>query len=1139
MTHRLPFALLLFLCAFPVRAQGPVSPPPPAKDPPKPALEDLKLPPGAVLVLVERLKDALNPKAVLLSVEQYRAMVEKLRLAEAGNREPLRAPHSCKLTGKLEGDHLQLKADFAFVTQEPRTRVLLGFKGAYLTEEGILNEGLAPVDFREDGFVVEVAEPGSHRLSLPLQIPVGLKRATAPGGGAERAVDTTLPGAAVTTLSLELPAGVKELRWNDTLEKRPAGNRWELVLGKAKSLTMAWREPVVAPGSGPLTTVDTQVTVKLDEVQAAITAEMTLEDLRSQTRDWHLILPPGVRAEVRSPGGLPAELQRAEGKGFTHLVRLPEPSAERVVVAVQLVQPLPPPGGKLTVGPFLVQGAYRQQAAIRVQALPGAPRNERLVFHPHDDVFRKDPTSKSALDAAVFQFWNGPGTAKGKDHRGWLDIEWKVLPGRTEVRLDQMLDLVGTGEGRYLELTLGIQGKTEGRAADGLEIQLPLPSYDGLRAVAGLGGSFLAGGHPWSGWQLFIPDPNPRARPVEFTIRNDGQGVEAGPPDGNNRLRPTFPKGFKDEFQLVLQGRYEVPRGARRIVVELPQVLAALVRAGKTHVRTPDREEILIGPLGREEPVAERHGWASTWDRQPKSVAFAWRPYRPEVPVRSVVDVTLYGSLARVRQELSWKLPLPAKGETKTAPSKLRIPDAMGTVRVADGGTLLGNQPEKGLAWILRDGEGSVVLEFDLPLPWHGRNQVDKEVDWPVPLIWPAEATRKEVHLRLWCEGGRRLPRLGPSEGDWQERGIETLPGKSSLPALVLNGFGDDLALRLRWHSAQEQPLPILVAEKALLQVVLNEEGDQDYRVRFLVRKVRSRELDVVLPGGARGLQGIFLGDKRVPWEPGPGEPDRIRFRLDPEAIGAPTVLEFRYKASHAEVDQAGWGGHLLHPPRFLGRVFVHLPRWQIATPAGTLALATGPRVQPLMRWGFQGWLLGPEPALQGEELEIWLHGTNGQGTHASPGIFTPNLVAAQPTLEPLHLLLISRQAWLSACSGLLLVLGLLLGCLRLPGVLFWILTVGAAACLLLAAAYRPHWLPYALLGCQPGLLVLILVLAGQWLLQENYRRQVIFLPGFTRLKTGSSLVRPTGPVPGRETSTIDAPASAGSPGPGSASSRS
>ena len=53
-------------------------------------------------------------------------------------------------------------------------------------------------------------------------------------------------------------------------------------------------------------------------------------------------------------------------------------------------------------------------------------------------------------------------------------------------------------------------------------------------------------------------------------------------------------------------------------------------------------------------------------------------------------------------------------------------------------------------------------------------------------------------------------------------------------------------------------------------------------------------------------------------------------------------------------------------------------------------------------------------------------------------------------------------------------------------------------------------------------ILVLAAILLLQWLLHQRYRRQMLFMPGFTRMRKGSSISQREAPV-GRETSTIDA----------------
>src|SRR5262249_60760641 len=79
-----------------------------------------------------------------------------------------------------------------------------------------------------------------------------------------------------------------------------------------------------------------------------------------------------------------------------------------------------------------------------------------------------------------------------------------------------------------------------------------------------------------------------------------------------------------------------------------------------------------------------------------------------------------------------------------------------------------------------------------------------------------------------------------------------------------------------------------------------------------------------------------------------------------------------------------------------------------------------------------------------------------------------------------------------------------------------------------------PAVLPALLYGCEPGAVVLLAVVGVQWLLHQRYRRQVVFMPGFSRVKSGSSLVRGGSSsnrkreLP-REPSTIDEPPQRGS----------
>ena len=52
-------------------------------------------------------------------------------------------------------------------------------------------------------------------------------------------------------------------------------------------------------------------------------------------------------------------------------------------------------------------------------------------------------------------------------------------------------------------------------------------------------------------------------------------------------------------------------------------------------------------------------------------------------------------------------------------------------------------------------------------------------------------------------------------------------------------------------------------------------------------------------------------------------------------------------------------------------------------------------------------------------------------------------------------------------------------------------------------------------------------------MLHQRYKRQLVFMPGFTRVKPGSSLLRGSSVKRNREPSTIDAPSAAEKSNPG------
>src|SRR5260370_19409467 len=124
----------------------------------------------------------------------------------------------------------------------------------------------------------------------------------------------------------------------------------------------------------------------------------------------------------------------------------------------------------------------------------------------------------------------------------------------------------------------------------------------------------------------------------------------------------------------------------------------------------------------------------------------------------------------------------------------------------------------------------------------------------------------------------------------------------------------------------------------------------------------------------------------------------------------------------------------VFQPPVFDSAVFVARIRWQIALPAGVVAI--GRMSGPLdYRWEIRNWLLTPEPAVSQEDLQRWSKGSDGTRP------FTLAFAGGKASLEPMRIWHIPRQVWFLVCSGLVLAVGLVFGLSRLR-LIFWAMVV-------------------------------------------------------------------------------------------------
>src|SRR4029077_12480581 len=133
------------------------------------AVEELKFPPGTVIVVRDSREGLGKVDAVVLSPEQYRTLLEAgEQLAKLQNPSKPQPPSVCRLSGKVErrgaNDVVRLHAAFEFVSPAGRTVYFLGFRDAATLAAALEGKGLPALEDAADGFRFAIDSPGSHRV---------------------------------------------------------------------------------------------------------------------------------------------------------------------------------------------------------------------------------------------------------------------------------------------------------------------------------------------------------------------------------------------------------------------------------------------------------------------------------------------------------------------------------------------------------------------------------------------------------------------------------------------------------------------------------------------------------------------------------------------------------------------------------------------------------------------------------------------------------------------------------------------------------------------------------------------------------------------------------------------------------------
>src|SRR5262249_44113326 len=130
----------------------------------------------------------------------------------------------------------------------------------------------------------------------------------------------------------------------------------------------------------------------------------------------------------------------------------------------------------------------------------------------------------------------------------------------------------------------------------------------------------------------------------------------------------------------------------------------------------------------------------TTWrpERFPARLELAWRPYRPELPVQALTDVTVAGRQVMVSQRLQFQFAQPVPRSVS-----LVIPAALAErLRVTEGGTLQPNNVVQ-LTTAPTGRDHTLTLVYSFPLPEKPPGNEDQKGDggppgvrrFPVPLV--------------------------------------------------------------------------------------------------------------------------------------------------------------------------------------------------------------------------------------------------------------------------------------------------------------------------------------------------------------------------------------------------------------------
>ena len=958
-------------------ASNPINSGQPEKKPASVTLEALKLPARAVLVLYEEAKDALQllPKLIVMTPQEYQRIQDQLEQLRSQIRaDKPESPSVCKLRGRVDGDLVRLQAQFEFHTELPRATVRLGCQKAWPLSAKM--DGKTPwLRQTEDGLVLTAETPGKHEAIIDLLVPVVSRRGIA--RGPERSLDLDLPRAAITSLErLELPAGVTEVRLgNRSLKPRKQENKTELLEnvlagpGPVDRLDLTWQPPRQggATVAAPVFAVSERIIVRVNDAEIWTEAEITLRVLRGEMAKWRLRMPaPGATAvelklAAQEEDRVATIAKQQEGNFVNWDVSLKDPTGEALHLSLQVRQPRS--RLRLGIGPIAVAGATTQRGEIEIRAA----EDLRLSFEESAELSRRELTEEQRRDKVRAAYAFGSLADGDTAASPLVSIQVEEVKGAVEVKAAHVLRLLENekNQSSSWQLVTRLEVTPLRTGVDRLELSLP-DGYQYDRSIGPMPAELVEEVGIEQAGRLIVKMAQKQSKPFAFALTGS-YPLPNGPMRTANLELPR-PLTWGDERSNTGQ-RFPVLDRGSEVTVQIPEALELFDPANGRGL--DPRQTKALGSLSSLfAPIAGRPMNAGlreyTWstERFLEHIELNWRPYRPEMPVDAIVDISVSAGRARVRERLQFQFLQPP-------PPQVTLRTQRGfEVEAVEGGRFVGDMDANGTRdLILQTPVGkvhTVTLDYLIPLPPLAEGSERTAL---IPLFQAQAATRGRTRIRVWSDADLLV---SPAAKEWTVGLPEIVADRDSLPVLVLNGGLAD-AVPLRYQSSPNPPAAVLI-DRALVRVVIGDDGSLSYRTRFVLERLADHRLELEFPVLlGRGSVVATLGGKRLPltFLDASGREAEIgktaRLAVEPELYRQPVILEVAFNIDPDRLDDPSrWQIKLqpvvLHNAALQGRV-----RWQVESPSDMVPLLARDGYTREQRWGWRGWLWGPRARRDGD----------------------------------------------------------------------------------------------------------------------------------------------------------------------------